>query len=327
MSAPELQVPPAEWIPLRLYPEGSRLYVDWCHLRGLRMTDPFFDQTMERCLRHPFSLLFRQHTPVEALAGLRGLPVRGLVFHLSRCGSTLVAQMLAALQRNVVLSEAGPIDSVLRAHLRVPGVTEPQRVEWLRGVVAALGRQRHPEEQHLFLKLDGWHVLELPLLEQAFPGVPWIFLYRDPVEIMASHLKHRGAHMLPGVLEPELLGVTREALAAQTLEEYGARVLGALCQAALRGWQGRKSPALLVHYRQLPEALYTLLQQHFRLELSAEELERLREVAQRDAKNPVLPFEEDSAAKQRALGEQAREQVERWARPHYEALEVARQGF
>jgi hypothetical protein len=315
MSAPVLEAPSAEWIPLRLYPRESRLQVDWCHLRGLRLTDPFFDQTMERCLRHPYSLLFRQHTPVEALAGLQGLPVRGLIFHLSRCGSTLVAQMLAALRRNVVLAEAGPIDSVLRAHLHVPEVTEQQRVEWLRGVVAALGRQRHPEEQHLFLKLDVGHVLELPLIERAFPGVPWIFLYRDPVEIMASHLKRRGAHMVPGALEPTLVGVAQEALGAHALEEYGARVLGALCQAALRAWQQRKNPALLVHYRQLPEVMYTALPRHFRLELSARELEPLREVAQRDAKNPVLP-----------LSEQAREQVERWARPHYEALEAVRQG-
>lgn len=325
MSAPLLEVPSAEWIPLRVYPRESRLHVDWCHLRGLRLTDPFFNQTMERCLRHPYSLLFRRHTPVESLAGLRGLPVRGLVFHLSRCGSTLVAQMLAALRRNVVLSEAGPIDSVLRAHLSVPEVTQPQRVEWLRGVVAALGRQRHPEEQGLFIKFDGWHVLELPLIERAFPGVPWIFLYREPVEIMASHLKHRGAHMLPGVLEPTLVGVALEALGAQALEEYGARVLGALCQAALRAWQQRTSPGLLVHYRQLPEAMYTLLPRHFRLELSAQELEPLREVAQRDAKNPLLPFQEDSAAKQQLLRGQAREQVERWATPHYEALEAARQ--
>ncbi len=328
MSWPERPaLPSAEWIPLRIYPKDSRLFVDWCHLRGLRLTDPFFDQTIERCLRHPFSLLFRPQTPVEWLepsALQPALSPRGFIFHLSRCGSTLLSQMLAALPRNVVLSEAGPIDSVLRAHLRVPGITDAQRIDWLRGAVAALGRQRHAQEQHLFIKFDAWHVLELPLIQRAFPGVPWLFLYRDPVEIMASHQGHRGAHMLPGVLEPALLGLEPEHLKTLALQEYGARVLARLCEAALKAWRERLSPALLVHYRQLPELALEALPAHWGVELTTEERERMREAAQRDAKNPVLPFEDDTAAKQRALTETARKQVEQWVRPPYEALELAR---
>ncbi|WP_224249882.1 sulfotransferase [Hyalangium gracile] len=324
----QTSLPSAEWIPIRLYPRDSRFFVDWCHLRGLRLTEPFFDETIERCLRHPFSLLFRPQTPVESLLEPSGLEPslrpRGFIFHLSRCGSTLVSQMLAALPRNVVLSEAGPIDSVLRAHLRVPGVTEAQRIDWLRGIVAALGRQRQAEEQHLFIKFDAWHVLELPLLQRAFPGVPWIFLYRDPVEIMASHQGHKGAHMLPGVLEPGLLGLGPEPLKTMTLEEYGARVLGRLCEAALSAWRERLSPALLVHYRQLPGAVLNSLPAHWGVDFTPEELERMREAALLDAKNPVLPFQDDTAVKQQTLKPAAREQVERWVRPPYEALEAAR---
>lgn len=329
MSRPEPPtLPSAEWIPIRVYPKASQLFVDWCHLRGLRLTDPFFDQSVERCLRHPFSLLFRPQTPIEWLLEPGALPPalspRGFIFHLSRCGSTLVSQMLAALPRHVVLSEAAPIDSVLRAHLRVPGLTDEQRIAWLRAIVAALGRQRHAQEQHLFIKFDAWHVLELPLLQRAFPGVPWIFLYRDPVEIMASHQGHLGAHMLPGVLEPALLGLEAEQAKILAREEYGARVLARLCEAALKAWQERLSPALLVHYRQLPEVALEELPRHWGLELSTEERERMREAAQRDAKNPVLPFEDDTATKQRALAATSRTLVEQWVRPPYEALELAR---
>ncbi|WP_224366611.1 sulfotransferase [Hyalangium versicolor] len=329
MTEPEQgALPSAEWIPIRLYSKDSRFFVDWCHLRGMRLTEPFYDQSIERCLRHPFSLLFRPQTPVERLVEPRALQgslaPRGFIFHLSRCGSTLVSQMLAALPRNVVLSEAGPIDSVLRAHLHVPGVTDSQRIEWLRGMVAALGRQRHAEEQHLFIKFDAWHVLELPLLQRAFPGVPWIFLYRDPVEIMASHQGHKGAHMLPGVLEPSLLGLEPEQVKAMALEEYGARVLAHLCETALKAWRERVSPALLVHYQQLPEIVLDTLPTHWGVGFTAEELDLMREAARLDAKNPVLPFADDTAAKQRALKSPAREQVERWVRPLYEALEAVR---
>ena len=38
----------------------------------------------------------------------------GFIFHMSRCGSTVISQMLAALAEHVVVSEAGPIDALAR---------------------------------------------------------------------------------------------------------------------------------------------------------------------------------------------------------------------
>ena len=92
--------------------------MDWCHLGVERFTDPFFDQTIGRRLREPFCLLFRHRTPIDALidraAVHPGLRPAGFIFHMSACGSTLIAQMLAAQEKSVVISEADPIDSVLR---------------------------------------------------------------------------------------------------------------------------------------------------------------------------------------------------------------------
>lgn len=316
------------WVPIRVYPEAGQLRVDWCHLGDTRFHEPFFNETVERRLRHPFALLFRPQTSLDALverqASRPGLPLRGLVFHMSRCGSTLVSQMLAALPWCRVLSEAGPIDSVLRAHLTLPGVSDETRTSWLRVVVAALGQQQHPEERALFLKLDAWHTLELPLLQRAFPGVPWIFLYREPVEVMASHLKHRGAHMLPGLLEPALLGLAAPDASGMTLEEYGARVLARICQAGLEGYRARTNPARLVSYRQLPEAVPELLAGLFGQDVTPEDLERMRSAGQRDAKNPVISFEDDSAEKARGVTAVAREVAERFILPVHDALEAAR---
>ncbi|WP_164019682.1 sulfotransferase family protein [Pyxidicoccus trucidator] len=316
------------WVPGRVHVEERALRVDWCHLGAQRFTDPFFDQTLERRLRHPFALLFRHQTSMEELvarnAARPGLPVRGLVFHMSRCGSTLAAQLLAALPRHVVLSEPGPVDTVLRSHLRLPGVTEAQRVEWLRAVVGALGQRRHPEEEAVFLKLDAWHVLELPLLQRAFPDVPWLFLYRDPVEVMASHQNHRGAHMVPGMLEPALLGLERGALEGMPLEEYGARVLARICEAGLHGYRERQGPARLLDYRRLQPDGLALLTDLFGLELTPEDAERLREAAERDAKNPVVPFADDTEDKARRVSGLSREMAERWVRPVHEALEAER---
>ena len=39
---------------------------------------------------------------------------------MSRCGSTLVSQMLAALPQNIVISEAAPIDAVVQLNRAQP---------------------------------------------------------------------------------------------------------------------------------------------------------------------------------------------------------------
>lgn len=136
----------AGWTPIRVYWEQSSAMVDWCYSGERRFTDPFFDQTIERCLKHPSNLIFRHQTPIETLGEYHearpGLPPTGFIFHLSRCGSTLVSQMLAALPQNVVISEAAPIDALLRSRLRDHDVTDATRVAWLRWMMSALGQRR-----------------------------------------------------------------------------------------------------------------------------------------------------------------------------------------
>src|SRR6185369_5327085 len=136
-----------------------------------------------------------------------GIAPQGFIFHMSRCGSTLVSRMLGSLPRSIVLSEAGPIDSVLRAGFRAPSLAEAEHVSWLRGMVSALGQRRAPDDNRLFIKFDSWSIVYLGLIERAFPEVPWLFVYRDPVEVMVSQMLRRGAHFVPGVIEPEIFGL------------------------------------------------------------------------------------------------------------------------
>src|SRR5438105_2877714 len=128
------------WTPIRVEWRGGRALVDWCHTEGVRFTEPFFHETAERCLRHPFRLLFRRETTMEELGAFvadhPGVPPAGFVFHLSRCGSTLVSQMLGAVAAHLVLSEPGPIDSILRAHHMDRSLGDEERSMWLRWMLA-----------------------------------------------------------------------------------------------------------------------------------------------------------------------------------------------
>jgi hypothetical protein len=306
------------WVPIRYCWENGRPEVDWCYAGTRRFLEPFFDQTVEQFLRLPFNLLFRRQTPVEVLADWQaarpGLAPTGFIFPMSRCGSTLVSQMLAALPQNVVLAEAGPLDGVLRAPLRAPGVTDEQRIAWLRGLVSALGQARNPEEKHLFIKLDSWHTLELPLIQRAFPGVPWIFLYRNPVEVVVSHIRQRGAQMVPGVLDTASFGLDLAAAGQMAAEDYIARVLARICETALDMHQ-KTGGGMLVNYEQLPAAITAEVASFFGMAWSAEEKERLTAAARFNAKNPYLFFAPDSAEKQQQATDRIRQVADAWVRP------------
>lgn len=184
--------------------------VDWGYLGARRFIKPFFNQTVEQCVSHPADMLFRHKTPLEQLGEIMPSQPRvrpaGFIFHMSRCGSTLISQMLAAVPENIVLSEPAPLDTVLRAHFENPEITGEQRARWLQWLVGTWAWRRHPAEKNLFIKFDSWHTLFLPVIQRAFPEVPWIFVYREPLEVMVSQTRRRGGHMIPGALEPQLFG-------------------------------------------------------------------------------------------------------------------------
>src|SRR5262249_53015956 len=216
------------------------------------------------------------------------LRLAGLIFHMTHCGSTLVAQMLASLPANVVLSEPRPIEWILRAAMR--GVAEDQLVQWLRAVVGALGRRRHPAERDLFIKFNGWHVLALPLLRRAFPQAPWAFIYREPVEVLV-----RMAQRFPGEVEPALVGLTWPQVATMPMERYCAVILRAICTAAVE--QYAQGGGLLIDHDELPEAACTRLLEHFELHYDGADLSRMNAAARLDAKQPTRLYVDDREAK------------------------------
>lgn len=307
-----LQVDLSCWTPIRVTWDGPAPAVDWCHTEGVIFGEPFFAETVDRCLRHPFRLLFRHRTDLDALCRAvddqPGLPPCGFVFHMSRCGSTLLAQSLATVPCHAVASEPAPLEAVLRAGGEGPPV------RWLRGMVGALGQARHAEQRRFFVKFDAWSILDLGVVRRAFPDVPWVFLYRDPVEVLVSHDRRPGAHVIPGLLDGRRLGLDP----ALPRTEYAARVLARLCEAALAH---RDDPlATFVDYEDLPRFVTHDLPRTWSLDLSGDDLARMAGATLRNAKNPILAFEDDRASKQAAATEEIRDAAARWLRPLYDRL-------
>ena len=224
------------WTPVYVDLEGGPQAVTWLNLNQTAFTDPFFADTVDRHRRlHPRAET--KTTPLATLAAvgeaITSLPLTGFILHMSRCGSTLLANMLRSLPRNLVIGEAQPVSELLYG--AACGLLGMQGTRLLRTVVRVLGQPRHGAERHYFVKFTSWSTLYVSYLTRIFDRVPWLFLVRVPVDVMISNLQRPGAWMQAQSNSgeaAELAGVDFEAVSIMSAEEYCARILGRFCKAA-----------------------------------------------------------------------------------------------
>lgn len=310
-----------DWLPYRIDVGPEVPVVQWCRTGGRRLTEPFFEQDLHHHMTRPFNRAFDLRSPLEDVAAALDdgsvLTPTAFIFHLGRCGSTLVARMLAADPANRVLSEPGPFDSVLRAPLRRP-IDEPTYLRWLRSALGCMSRPA-PGEHRLFVKLDCWAVMAADHLARAFPDVPWLVVYRDPVEVLVSMLEQKPLTLLPLMVPSELFGIPLSDALAMPDEVYGARVLGCLLEQF-----GRIAPrSHLIAYPDLPGALWPWLDE-LGIEPPDDVRRAMQAVTARHAKTPDLTFRPDAAAKQAAATPDLRAAVADSAAAAFAQLEEVR---
>lgn len=293
------------WTPFRAGWIDGEMTVDWCHLGARRFTDPFFYETISMAIGQPFNAAFRQRTRADDLGQLSvGLRPSGFIFHMARCGSTLCAQVLAADPAHVVMSEPMPVRSILEApHVGpvapVGPVTQERAARWLAGILNALARPRFPEEARFFVKFMAADVLDFALIGRVFPDVPWLFLYRDPLEILASQMRLGGADTLRGTIAPGRLGLDAAEIGAMPAAIHQLHLIAAFGRAALDGLAARPGRGLVLRYDDLPGALWERIPSHFGFVPTQAGRAAMEAAAARNAKAPGLAFTPDGAAKRR----------------------------
>ncbi|MBX8486037.1 sulfotransferase family protein [Pseudomonas cichorii] len=303
-----------DWLPIRIWQEAEEWRVDWCWFGERKLDQPFFRDAVDEALRLPFNQAFRRETPLAVLCEwqMPAVEPTAFVYHASRCGSTLIGQMLAQLDEAIVISEPPPLDALLR------GTLDPEvRNAALRGLLAAYGQIRRGTEQKLVIKLDAWNIGELPLLRECFPDVPWMFVYREPLEIAVSHIRRAGMHMVPGIIGPSSLDGESQG---NVREDYIAQRLGRILDFGLE--YCRAFAGLPVNYRELPGAMQGHLADFFGLD--AAQCSKALLATVQHAKQPGQVFVADSRDKHREATDLLKDRIECWTRTSYEALEVLR---
>jgi len=304
----------ARWTPIRLDFSGPAPAVYWADLSTERFAEPFFDQTVNRWAAGPTArpLVKTGLQTLTALDTEPSLEPAGMVFHHSRCGSTLVSRLLSTLPGVVVVAEPAPLNTLLGLGPAV--VDEATLVQLVRLVVRALGRRRHGDEHRLVLKCSSWNIRRRGVLAAAFPATPWVWVQREPARVLASLLADP-----PGWLglqaHPQRaarrFGLDPAAVPAMPRAEFAARALGAMLEAAASDPHGR----LCIDYADLPAAVWNRVAPHFGLETDSAAIELMTEAARFYSKGPGL-----FAGDRRRVTDEMRTAAQRYAEPGYRAL-------
>lgn len=160
--------------------------------RHLVEASPECDNTRYRVLLSDYVRRATEHD-AKSDAKSKSLNLTAVVFHESRCGSTLVSNALIAMNpaKHRVYSESSPPIAALLSMCgeTFKGCTLHQASRVLKDVMYAMGRTNDPNEERVFFKIQSIGTRALKVFQHAFPTVPYMFVYREPVQVMMSQLK------------------------------------------------------------------------------------------------------------------------------------------
>ncbi len=298
----------AQGLPVRatLRPDG--LYLELRDIAAADLVDPFMQETVRRVTTGQRVV----HIPNEALGAMppQAAPA-GVIFHVGRCGSTLVSQLLKLHGDVTVYSEPRPVNEIL-----VPPhhAERAALIAALRSLSAVFAR--HAGGRYV-LKLSSWNTLYCDLVAAAFPTSPWVLCVRDPVEVCVSLLQHRPGWMRDALSPAHPFSNVLDTARAPTLELYLARAFAAFCEAAM-GLDPHRG--MVVAYDALPSAVWSDIAPHFGLTVDEDCRERMAAAARKHAKSPDAAFVPDAASKRSAASPALLQAIDGLARPAFRRL-------
>ena len=240
-------------------------------------------------------------------------PIRptGFIYHVGRCGSTLTAKAIARSPRNVVVNEGGPLQKgfweVITGNWSRPAAPTPETLAAFRNLVMAMTRRRQAVQDTAFVKLISWNILYVDFITAAFPDAAALFLYRDPIEVIAS-VQRGTTSILLAKGQPQagfLTGLPWQETAAMDRYPYLATCIGNYLRTALAAGDRLR----VVNYLDIkPDTFVRMLGEGLRYVPPESEvgpmLEQFRFHAKDDSDSAV--FVSDSAEKQSAVPDDAK---------------------
>jgi len=247
----------------------------------------------------------------------RQVPISAFIFHTSRCGSTLFAKALAREPSNLLSIQPAPLQygfwAAMTDGFQKPLKASEDNLDAFRGLVALLTRKRQRQHKRVFIKFISWNVLYLDFITKAFPDVPAIYLYRDPVEIVASVRRSATA-----ILEAkgQKLAEFLTGMSRQEINQFDPTSYLATCYArafkTVTAWEDQKLS--LLNYPELTAAAFPdILKRGLGYKPTLTSLARMLPqfgTYSKDDSNAQL-FATDSATKRSTISDDDRQRISR----------------
>ena len=282
----------ANWLPWKL----SGTLCEWIYTADKKFTEPFFSDTISVCKnfsenRSSYKVIADLDIMSEWSGTINVLNPSAFIFHISRCGSTLLSQMLSLDESNIVLSEVPFFDELLR--LRYRNWVEIDTVNvYLTVAIKLYGRKTSRDESRLFIKTDSWHLHFYKQLRNLFPHVPFLLLFRNPLEVISSHQKQRGMQSVPGIIEPEVFGFLKDQIMETSLNAYMTNVLKGYFRRMIEISQADDN-ILLCNYNEGMNNVLKKINTFLSLNITPVSESLMQERARFHAKHPQQLFSED----------------------------------
>ncbi|CAB9496093.1 HSPB (Heat shock 27kDa) associated protein 1 [Seminavis robusta] len=294
----------------------------------------------------------------EMFPETHNLKLAGVAFHESRCGSTLVANSLIAMNpvKHRVYSESAPPLAALSLCSRAlegddeGPCTVEQGAMLLRDVMYFMGRSQDPKEERFFFKIQSAGTRMLEIFQRAMPETPWIFVYRDPVQVMMSHFAHgkrsanclRSLHNPPHILQriaerkgynaggrpanddDEGEGAQPQGGRKLSAEEFCAAHLATLTETAVEQIANSNGLGMAVNYVSLPKIMYEQVLPKWGVTPSQQEIDNILEVSGHYSKGrgkQAGEWHEDSEAKEEMATTEIQDASKIFLQESYDLLE------
>lgn len=322
-------------IPVCLSEENEGIFVHMLRLPRTTFRDPFFIDSLRRLNilseetdpKQDNEMLVRPLDLKDGDARISKVPLAeylgsntddqrdlklNFIFHMSRCGSTLITQMLATSERILVLSEPSIVNEILDPNLKI---TPEERSALLRATLVSFKKFAPNSTERIVVKFRSWNTLYLPKILKEFPETLWMFVHRNGTEVLMSDLasppgwirsKEQSAEYFA-----EFLGITSAEILSLSLEEYTARMLGAICSMAVAN---KSDKSIFIDYEDITTRLTNVLNNAWEMRFTEKELKDMFDrtrVYSKDVRGEQ-EFVSDSEIKRTRASEHERELAEQF---------------
>jgi len=290
------------WIPYKLTHVQNWPLCHWLDTGDAPFTEPFFDETIIKCRSaNNKGRGFEQVSSLDMILDWaqdldESIP-NAFIFHISRCGSTLVSQLLASSSKNVSLAEVPFFDDLLRLPFKYKGFSEAKingllnaAIKYYSYKITANEKPGEQKAERLFIKADSWHIIFYAQLRRLFPEVPFILMYRSPDEVFWSHRKQAGMQAVPGLIEPELFGFTQDVI-QQDAQVYLSNILAIYLDKYLET-AANDANCLLINYSDGPMQMIDKIGKFANITFTKDELLNMDDRSQYHSKKPGERFNE-----------------------------------